>query len=161
MKKPKSDLNVLVLHGPNLNLLGSREPEIYGRTTLADIDRMLRDRGQELGIGVSSLQSNHEGELIDAVQAAPGSYQGMVINPAAYGHTSLALKDALAAVALPFIEVHISNVHARERFRHHSYLSSIAVGVISGLGPKSYIYALEALVDDLRQSSGARNRRQR
>jgi len=135
---------VLVLHGPNLNLLGTREPQTYGHTTLADIDAALRNRAAETGIELDTFQSNHEGALVDRVQAARGEgVDFIVINPAAYTHTSVALRDALAGVAIPFVEVHLSNVHRREPFRHHSYFSDQAVGVICGLGWQGYLLALE------------------
>ncbi len=135
---------ILVLQGPNLNMLGVREPGIYGRATLADIHRAMEDRARASGVQLESFQSNHEGELVDRIQAAYSEgVDFIIINPAALGHTSVALRDALAAVAIPFIEVHISNVHARESFRHHTYLSAIALGVICGLGPEGYQYALE------------------
>ena len=138
-------MTVLVLHGPNLNLLGSREPEHYGRTTLAYIDSRLKSLGAELGVRVETFQSNAEHELVGRVQRAPAAeVRFILINPAAFTHTSLALRDALAAVDLPFIEVHLSNVHAREPFRRRSYLSDIAVGVIAGLGPLGYELALRA-----------------
>lgn len=141
---------ILVLHGPNLNLLGSREPEHYGHATLAEIDRMLVDQGAEAGLEVDCFQSNSESELIDRIQGA--SRDGiafLLINPAAFTHTSVALRDALAAVALPFIEVHLSNIHAREPFRAHSYFSDRAVGVICGFGANSYELALAAAVAHL------------
>ena len=142
---------IWVLHGPNLNLLGTREPGVYGATTLAEIDRMLVDDGAAAGVVVESFQTNHEGALVDRVQAAPGAGVGfIVINPAAFTHTSVALRDALAAVAIPFVEVHLSNVHRREPFRHHSYLSDLAVGVIAGLGPSGYRYALQHAIASLR-----------
>jgi 3-dehydroquinate dehydratase II len=135
---------ILVLHGPNLNLLGTREPEIYGHTTLADIHADMDARARAAGVRLESFQSNHEGQLIDRVQAArTEGVNFIVINPAAYTHTSVALRDALAAVKIPFVEVHLTNIHAREAFRHHSYLSDIAVGVICGLGPQGYMLALE------------------
>jgi 3-dehydroquinate dehydratase II len=137
--------SILVLHGPNLNLLGEREPEVYGRTTLADIDQRLVARGQEAGVAVSTFQSNAEAALIDRIHASKSSKTAfIIINPAAFTHTSVALRDAIAAVAIPFIEVHLSNVHAREPFRKHSYFSDIAVGVICGLGAQGYELALEA-----------------
>ncbi|QDX82084.1 type II 3-dehydroquinate dehydratase [Denitratisoma sp. DHT3] len=138
-------VRILVLHGPNLNLLGSREPVVYGRTGLADIHRAMEARAQAVGVQIESFQSNHEGELIDRVQSARSEgIEFIIINPAGYTHTSVALRDALAAVAIPFIEVHLSNIHAREAFRHHSYFSDLAVGVICGLGAQGYELALDA-----------------
>ena len=137
---------ILVLHGPNLNLLGTREPDVYGRVTLAEIDRDLRDAGRKLGAAVETFQSNHEGALVDRVQAARGVFAAIVINPGGYTHTSVALRDALAAVGLPVIEVHLSNVAAREEFRHRSFIAPIAVGQIAGLGAIGYRLALEAAV---------------
>ena len=136
---------LLVLHGPNLNLLGSREPEVYGRATLADIDAGLARRAAEAGHALESFQSNAEHALVDRVQAARGDGTAFIlINPAAFTHTSVALRDALAAVAIPFIEIHLSNPHAREPFRQHSYFSDKAVGVVCGFGADSYRYALDA-----------------
>ena len=138
-------MSLLVLHGPNLNLLGTREPEVYGRQTLADIDAALAAQAQAAGVALVSFQSNHEGALVDRIQAAArDGTRFILINPAAYTHTSVALRDALAGVAIPFIEVHLSNVHAREEFRRHSYFSDIAVGVICGLGAQGYLLALDA-----------------
>ncbi len=135
---------VLVLHGPNLNLLGSREPKHYGLATLDDINRALMSRGETAGAQVETFQHNHEGGLIDRVhQAARDRVDFIVINPAGYTHSSIALRDALAATAIPFIEVHLSNIYARETFRHHSYFSDLAVGVVSGLGAHGYELALE------------------
>ena len=140
-------MRVLVLHGPNLNLLGSREPAVYGATTLAEIDEALARRAADAGVQLSSFQSNHEGALVDRVQAARGDGTAFIlINPAAFTHTSVALRDALAAVAIPFIEVHLSNPHAREPFRQHSYFSDKAVGVVCGFGADSYRYALDAAI---------------
>ena len=144
---------ILVLHGPNLNLLGTREPEHYGSQTLADIDSALGEQGAAVGVEIDCFQSNSEADLIDRIHAARGQGIGfIIINPAAFTHTSVALRDALAAVEIPFIEVHLSNVHAREPFRQHSYLSDLAVGVISGLGANGYLfalgYALHALEED-------------
>jgi 3-dehydroquinate dehydratase II len=137
-------MNVLVLHGPNLNLLGTREPAVYGSTTLPDIDRELMKIAQEAGATLQSLQSNHEGVLIDRVHAArTDGTEFIVINPGAFTHTSVALRDAFAGVAIPFVEVHISNVHRREPFRHHSYFSDLAEGVICGLGAQGYFLALK------------------
>lgn len=136
-------MQILVLHGPNLNLLGTREPDVYGTLTLAQIDADLTQLAVDAGSTLQSFQSNHEGALIDRVQAARGDgTQFIIINPAALTHTSVGLRDALAAVALPFIEVHLSNIHQREAFRHHSYFSALAVGVICGLGADGYRLAL-------------------
>lgn len=146
-------MRILVLHGPNLNLLGKREPEIYGHQTLADIDGSLRVDAVRLGVEVDCFQSNHEGELIDRIQAAMGQASGILINPGGFTHTSVALRDALVATRLPIVEVHLSNVYARESFRQHSYVSPIALGVISGLGAAGYRFGLEALVARLRPES--------
>lgn len=134
---------VLVLHGPNLNLLGTREPGIYGSTTLAGINERLAAIAAAAGVGLECFQSNHEGELIDRIHAARGTaVRFVIINPAAFTHTSVAVRDALAAVALPFVEVHLSNVHRREPFRHHSYFSDLAEAVVAGMGPYGYEAAL-------------------
>ena len=141
---------LLVLHGPNLNLLGSREPQVYGRTTLAEIDADLARRAEAAGHSLESFQANAEHELVDRVQAARGDGTAFIlINPAAFTHTSVALRDALAAVAIPFIEIHLSNPHAREPFRHTSDFSDLAVGVVAGFGPLSYGLALAAAVQRL------------
>jgi len=137
---------VLVLHGPNLNLLGQREPEIYGRTTLADIDAGLAALGRELGVAVETFQSNHEGELVSKIQAARGRCAALIINAGAYTHTSVALLDAILAVGLPAVEVHLSNLYKREPFRHHSYIARAAVGQICGFGAESYFLGLRAAV---------------
>jgi 3-dehydroquinate dehydratase II len=134
---------ILVLHGPNLNLLGSREPDVYGHVTLADINTRLENQGKAAGTSVVCFQANAEGTLIDRIHSAKtDGVQFIIINPAAFTHTSVALRDALAGVAIPFIEVHLSNIYAREAFRHHSYLSALAVGVVSGLGASGYELAL-------------------
>ena len=135
--------SVLIVHGPNLNLLGQREPEIYGVESLDDINRRLVEAAAEAGVDAHCFQSNHEGEIVDRIQqAAHEKVDFIVINPAAYTHTSVAIRDALAAVKIPFIEVHLSNIHAREAFRHQSYLSDLAVGTICGLGSRGYDLAL-------------------
>jgi len=141
--------NILVLHGPNLNLLGTREPEIYGATTLSDIDAVLIEQAKALGHSLECVQSNAEHELVSTIQNSLNKVDYIIINPAAFTHTSVAMRDALAAVNIPFIEVHLSNVHAREDFRRHSYFSDLAQGVISGLGAKGYSLALSAAVDAL------------
>ena len=140
-------MKILVLHGPNLNRLGRREPDVYGRTTLADIDTRLLAVGSELGAAIETFQSNHEGALIDRIHAAGDlGVRGIVINPGGLTHTSVALRDALLAVGVPFVEVHLSNVHAREPFRHHSFLSDAAVGVVTGFGAASYELGLRGLL---------------
>jgi 3-dehydroquinate dehydratase-2 len=136
---------ILVLNGPNLNLLGQREPEIYGKQTLDDINQALAEQTKAAGFEIRFLQSNHEGDLIDAVQQARTNTCGLIINPGGYSHTSVALRDALAAYPHPIIEVHLSNIHHREGFRHHSYVSGVATGVICGLGAQGYELALKAL----------------
>ncbi len=142
-----ADIQILVLHGPNLNLLGTREPEVYGKDTLKDVDKGLSLLAGELGVGIDTFQSNHEGELIDRIHAArEQGIGGILINPGGLTHTSVSLRDALAAVAIPAVEVHLSNVHAREPFRHHSYISSVAIGQICGFGVASYQLALRGLV---------------
>jgi 3-dehydroquinate dehydratase II len=143
--------SILVVHGPNLNLLGLREPGVYGSVTLAEINSLLEQEAKSLGVCLVAMQSNHEGDLVDAIQSALGSHQGVLINPGAYTHTSVAIRDAIAAVNLPTVEVHLSNIHRRESFRHHSYIAPVAVGQISGFGDRSYILGLHALVGHLRQ----------
>ena len=145
-----SEISVLVLHGPNLNLLGLREPEIYGSTTLAQVDDSLKLNAVKLDIEVDCLQSNHEGVLVDAIHNARASHQGILINAGAYTHTSVAIRDALAGVMLPTVEVHLSNIYTRENFRHHSYIAPIAIGQICGFGTDSYRLGLQALVNHLR-----------
>lgn len=138
--------DVLVLHGPNLNLLGMREPEIYGTLTLADINRMLAGRAEEAGLTLDFFQSNHEGALVDAVQGARGKYEFIILNAAAYTHYSIALRDAIAAVEVPVIEVHLSNIHRREDFRHRSVIAPVVMGQICGFGADSYLAALEIVI---------------
>ena len=149
-------MKILLLNGPNLNLLGTREPQTYGSTTLADVEAVCREEASSAGAELLAFQSNHEGALVDRVHAARGEQVGfIVINPGAFTHTSIALRDALAGVAIPFIEIHISNVHKREAFRHHSYLSDIAEGVIVGLGVAGYRLAVRASVERLRAATKA------
>jgi len=148
--RPVEKARILVMHGPNLNLLGTREPEHYGTVTLSDINLALARMAEGANVELETFQSNHEGALIERVHAARDQgVRAIIINPAAYTHTSVALRDALAAVDIPFIEVHLSNVHARESFRHRSYFSDLAVGVISGLGHEGYLLALEYLVNEV------------
>ncbi|MCP9793454.1 type II 3-dehydroquinate dehydratase [Vulcanococcus limneticus] len=148
-------MRVLLLNGPNLNLLGSREPGLYGASTLADIEAALQRQAADLGVELSCFQSNHEGALVDRIHAARGLADGILINAGAYTHTSIALRDALLGVAIPFVELHLSNTHAREPFRHHSYLADKAIGVICGFGPGSYGLALQGLVQHLSQGATA------
>lgn len=139
--------SLLVLNGPNLNMLGTREPEVYGTTTLADIEALCQEIGSALGVAIACQQSNHEGALIDALHAAPGSHDGVVLNAGAYTHSSYALRDAIASIGIPVIELHISNVHAREPFRHVSQIASVTLGQIVGFGPAGYGLAIRALAD--------------
>ena len=138
-------MRILVIHGPNLNLLGEREPEVYGTTTLGEIDERLRKRAEELGSEITTFQSNHEGEIVDRIAEARGGADAIIINPGAYTHTSVAIRDALAAVRLPTVEVHLSNIYAREAFRHTSLVAPVVTGQISGFGAASYLLALEAI----------------
>jgi 3-dehydroquinate dehydratase-2 len=147
-------VRIAVVHGPNLNLLGTREPQVYGVATLARVDEGLAALARELGAEAEFFQSNHEGALVDHVQQAAARVDGFVVNAGAYTHTSIALRDALAGVARPYVEVHVSNVFARERFRHRSYLAGLAVGVVSGFGPNSYRLGFRALVEHLRGLAG-------
>lgn len=140
-------MKILFLNGPNLNLLGQREPEIYGRTTLADIESQVRTRAKSLKASVEFRQSNHEGELVGWIQQAKGRFDAIVLNAAAYTHTSIALRDAITATGIPTIEVHLSNIHGREKFRKKSLLAPVCLGVITGFGPISYLLALEAAVN--------------
>ncbi|MBC7132633.1 MAG: type II 3-dehydroquinate dehydratase [Roseovarius sp.] len=137
--------SILILNGPNLNLLGTRQPEVYGTTTLADIEAMCRAHAAARGLEIGFLQSNHEGALIDAIHAARGCHDGIILNAGAYTHSSVALMDAISAVALPAIELHLSNIHARESFRHVSHIARVAVGVICGFGAQGYLLAIDAM----------------
>ncbi len=140
-------MKILILNGPNLNLLGTREPAVYGSATLSDVEQLVRDRAAKLGAEVDFRQSNHEGELIDWIQQARGNFDVLILNAGAFTHTSVALRDAVAGVGLPAIEVHLSNVHAREEFRHKSMIVGVCKGVIAGFGANSYVLALEAAVN--------------
>lgn len=142
---------ILMLNGPNLNLLGEREPEVYGRTTLAEIEDRVRRRAEELSCDVEFAQDNSEGGLVSALQQAPERCQGVVLNPGALGHYGLSLRDAISTIRLPVVEVHLSNVHSREPFRHRLLTAQVALGVITGLGPSGYLFALEALLERLRR----------
>lgn len=144
--------SVLILNGPNLNLLGTRQPEIYGSTTIADIEAACRDHAAPLGLEIAFEQTNHEGAMIDQIHSARGQHAGIILNAGAYTHTSVALMDAVASVDVPTVEVHLSNIHAREPFRHTSYLSKVALGMICGFGAKGYLLALDALADHLEVS---------
>jgi 3-dehydroquinate dehydratase-2 len=144
-------IEILVIHGPNLNLLGTREPHLYGTTTLREIDEALRAQGAARGVAVETFQSNHEGEIIDRIQGARGRFAGLLLNPGAYSHTSYAIRDALDAVALPAVEVHLTNVHRREEWRHRLVTAGACVGAVLGFGPGSYTAALEALLGYLGQ----------
>ena len=140
--------SVLILNGPNLNLLGTRQPDVYGHTTLADIETMCMDHGAQIGMVVAFHQSNHEGVLVDHIHAARGTHDGIILNAGAYTHTSIALMDAIASVEVPAIELHLSNVHAREEFRHKSYIAKVCVGIICGFGARGYTLAMDALRKD-------------
>ncbi len=147
----QNSIHILVLHGPNLNLLGTREPEIYGRLTLSEINQKIQAAAQELGVSVRFHQSNSEGALIDALHAAREWASGVIINPGGYTHTSVSLRDAITAIAIPTIEVHLSNIHRREEFRRHSVITPVCLGIIAGFGWHSYILALYALVQHLKE----------
>jgi len=147
MNTPNSGHQILVIHGPNLNMLGLREPDLYGSTRLDEIDAQLEELGRQWGITVHCFQSNHEGAIVDRIQSATTDMGGLIINPAAYTHTSIAIRDALLLLPIPIIEVHLSNIHKRETFRHHSFVSDVATGQIVGLGVNGYYLALRALAD--------------
>lgn len=146
---------ILVIHGPNLNLLGTREPETYGTTTLSDINETLQRTGDSWGVNIDTFQSNHEGMIVEAIQAIAASHHGLIINPAAYTHTSVAIRDALLLLKMPIVEVHLSNVHKREPFRHTSMISDVCTGQIVGLGSMGYLLALEFIVKTLRKPSAS------
>ena len=150
-KGGEDEVRILLINGPNLNTLGRRQPEIYGSTTLQQIEERVRKRAGELGVEIEAFQSNTEGDIIEFLQRQAGEAAGAIINPGAFTHYSLALRDAFEATGLPFIEVHISNIHAREEFRHHSVLADLAIGQVSGLGWRGYLAALEALVEILKE----------
>jgi 3-dehydroquinate dehydratase-2 len=135
---------ILVIQGPNLNLLGAREPEVYGKLTYSELNKLIKAAAKKAGVEVLIKQSNHEGEIVDFIQDAPGVHDAIIINPGAYTHTSIAIRDAIAAVGVPTIEVHISNIHKREEFRRHSYIAGVASGQITGFGPDSYLLGLRA-----------------
>ena len=141
--------SILILNGPNLNLLGTRQPEVYGTTSLQDIEAACVTKAEALGISLSFAQSNHEGALIDALHAAKGTHDGVILNAGAYTHTSIAIKDAISATMLPVIELHLSNIHAREEFRHHSHIAAVVVGQICGFGAHGYPLAMDALMSHL------------
>lgn len=143
--------SILVLHGPNLNLLGKREPNVYGNLTLDEINLLLTEEANSIGVSLATLQSNHEGVLVDAIHQAWGKHQGIVINAGAYTHTSVAIRDALLGVKIPAVEVHLSNIYQRESFRHHSYIAPVVIGQISGFGAESYRLGLLAIVSYLRK----------
>lgn len=152
---PRTLLRVLVLHGPNLNLLGTREPEIYGTADLATIEAELQGIGFDLGALIESRQSNHEGQLVDWIQETRADFDGILLNAAAYTHTSVAIRDAITACETPCVEIHLSNIHAREPFRHHSHISPVSVGIVMGFGASSYALGLRGLIDYLRAPDGS------
>ena len=145
-------LSLLIINGPNLNMLGTRQPEVYGSQTLGDVEALCVKTAKAIGATATCFQSNHEGAIVDTIQAAKGKYNAIIINPGAYSHTSIAIRDAFSSVELPVWEVHISNIHAREEFRHHSYVSAIAKGVICGFGISGYRFAVEAAVGNLKNA---------
>lgn len=145
--------SVLILNGPNLNLLGARQPEVYGKTTLAGIEASCAEKAKVCGCDMAFVQSNHEGELVDAIQSARNVHDGIILNAGAYTHTSVALMDAISSVEIPVIELHLSNIHAREKFRHHSYIAPVAIGQICGFGPAGYGLAIDAMLSYLENTS--------
>jgi len=145
---------LLILNGPNLNLLGQRQPEVYGTTTLAEVQVLCQAHADRCGIGLAFLQSNHEGALVDAIHAARGAHDGIILNAGAYTHTSIALMDAISSAEVPTIELHLSNVHAREAFRHRSFIARVAIGVICGFGPAGYVLAMDAMLGHLKAKGG-------
>ena len=157
-KTRAEEKSVLVLHGPNLNLLGQREQSVYGLTTLGELNRRLKEIAKKGGVRLTIVQSNSEGDLVGRVQGAMGQHQAILINPAAYTHTSIALRDAIALTGIPTIEVHLSNIYRRETFRHHSYIAEVAVGQVCGFGPNSYLLGLQAVMDHL-NTQNSRNKR--
>lgn len=142
-------MKILLLNGPNLNMLGTREPEKYGNITLADIETMMINLADKKGVILNTFQSNHEGEIIDKIQSLKGEYDGLIINAGGFTHTSVAIRDAISAVSVPTVEVHMTNIHAREDFRHNSYLSGVSIGIVAGFKEKSYEFALDGLIDYL------------
>lgn len=146
-------MKILILHGPNLSLLGKRETAVYGKTTLQEINRSLEEKARSLGVDLSVVQSNHEGGIVDTIGGAPGKFHGILINPAAYTHTSVAIRDAIAAVDIPVVEVHLSNIYQREDFRQRSLTAPVCMGQVSGFGLESYLLGLEALVNGIRKGS--------
>ena len=142
-------MKILLLNGPNLNMLGTREPEKYGNITLADIETNMVNLAGEKGVVLNTFQSNHEGEIIDKIQSLKGEYDGLIINAGGFTHTSVAIRDAISAVSIPTVEVHMTNIHAREDFRHQSYLSGVSIGIVAGFKEKSYEFALDGLIDYL------------
>lgn len=147
----KKRLRILVIHGPNLDLLGKREPGVYGKTSLGEIDRRLAQRAGELGAEIETLQTPHEGEIVRRIGMMAGEFDGLLVNPAAFTHTSVAIRDAIAAADVPTVEVHLSNIHAREEFRHHSYIAPVAAGQVCGFGADSYLLGLEGLIRILKR----------